>query len=151
MNPLYLLAVLASFVIADLITPQLNKPISGGEFTFTGATGRGACGLDIGNLSAGVSSSLFDSSSQWVPSDLPDGRYVLDDPVCKGICVQIEYKGSTAVFPVDNECAACDIDHVNLSTEAFLILEPAGGKNGLATNATITYLFCNSTTVTGNC
>ncbi|CAD5217867.1 unnamed protein product [Bursaphelenchus xylophilus] len=150
MNPLCLLAVVVPFVIADLITPQLNKPITG-EFTFTGATGRGACGLDIANLSAGVSSKLFDPSSQWVPSDLPDGRYVLDDPVCKGICVQIEYKGVTGTFPVDNECAACDVDHVNLSEEAFLILEPAGGNNGDAKPATITYLKCSDTTPTTNC
>ncbi|CAD5217861.1 unnamed protein product [Bursaphelenchus xylophilus] len=148
MNRVYLLSLLASFVIADQITPQLNKPISGGEFTFYGASGRGACGLDVQNLSAAVSGSLFDSNGQWVPSNLPDGRYILDDPVCRGICVQIEYKGKTAVFPADNKCPECAVDHVDLSTDAFLILEPAGGTVGIAKPATITYLFCNQTSVT---
>ncbi|CAD5217860.1 unnamed protein product [Bursaphelenchus xylophilus] len=147
MNSLYLFALLAPFVVADLITPQLNKPISGGEFTFYGASGRGACGLDVSSCSAAVSGSLFDSSAQWVPSTLPDGRYILDDPVCRGICVQIEYKGKTATFPADNKCPECAVDHVDLSTAAFLVLEPQGGTVGIAKPATITYLFCNQTTI----
>jgi len=32
------------------ITSQLNQPISGGEFTFYGAGGTGACGQDAGKV-----------------------------------------------------------------------------------------------------
>lgn len=77
------------------IVSQLNKPIANSQFTFYGAAGRGACGLDVSRCSAAVSGSLFDPSAQWVPSTLPDKRYILGDPVCKGICVKIVYNGKT--------------------------------------------------------
>ncbi|KAL3070848.1 hypothetical protein niasHS_016774 [Heterodera schachtii] len=32
---------------SDSISAQLNTPITGGQFTFYGIGGRGACGLDI--------------------------------------------------------------------------------------------------------
>ncbi|CAD5212441.1 unnamed protein product [Bursaphelenchus okinawaensis] len=148
MTALYLLAAVVVYVVADNITPELNTPISGGEFTFYGygTDSAGACGIDVTNCSAAVSGSLFTSGAAWVPSDLPDGRYILDDPVCEGICVQIQYNGKTGVFPVNNECPECEVNHVDLTTDAFLLLEPAGGTVGIATNATITYLFCNQTT-----
>jgi hypothetical protein len=51
-----------------------------------GIGGRGACGYDIDQpvQSAAVSGKLFDHGP-WVPSQLPDKRYVSSDPVCKGI------------------------------------------------------------------
>ncbi|CAD5228528.1 unnamed protein product [Bursaphelenchus okinawaensis] len=155
MNALYSLTLvplvilsLIPLVVSDNISPVLNQPITGGEFTFYGAAGRGACGLDVSSCSAALSGSLFTAGAAWVPSDLPDGRYILDDPICRGICVKIEYQGKTGVFIGDNQCPECAVDHVDLSTDAFLLLEPQGGTVGIAKDATITYLFCNETTLT---
>ncbi|KAI1718061.1 carbohydrate binding domain CBM49 domain-containing protein [Ditylenchus destructor] len=132
---------------AGLIEAQLNKPVPDSVFTFYGAAGRGACGLDISSCSAAASGSLFDPNAEWVPSNLPDGRYILNDPICKGICIKVEYKGKTAVFPIDNKCPECPVNHVDLSETAFLVLEPLGGTVGKATGATLTYLLCNQTTI----
>ncbi|KAI1711374.1 papain inhibitor [Ditylenchus destructor] len=129
------------------IEEELDKPINDSIFTLYGVSGRGACGLDVTNCSAAASGDLFDPNAQWVPSDLPDGRYVLDDPVCRGICVQVEYNGKSAVFPIDNKCSECPVNHVDLSESAFLVLEPKGGEVGRATGATLTYLYCNETTI----
>ncbi|CAD5212443.1 unnamed protein product [Bursaphelenchus okinawaensis] len=150
MNAWCLLAAVVAYVVADNITPELNTPISGGEFTFYGygTDSEGACGLDVTNCSAAASGTLFTSGAAWVPSNFSDGRYILDDPICQGICVQIEYQGKTGVFPINNECPECAVNHVDLTTDAFLYLEPLGGTVGIATDATITYLFCNQTTPT---
>nr|ADJ57307.1 expansin-like protein [Ditylenchus africanus] len=140
------------FVSADagLIEAQLNKPVPNSEFTFYGAGGKGACGLDVSSCSAAASGSLFDPNAQWVPSNYPDGRYILNDRICNGICIKVDYKGKSAVFPIDNKCPECEVNHVDLSESAFLVLEPLGGTVGVATGATLTYLFCNQTTIS-NC
>ncbi|KAH7697583.1 expansin-like protein [Aphelenchoides avenae] len=142
-----LTTLLIAALEAGKIEEQLNKPVADSVFTFYGASGKGACGLDVAKCSAAGSGELFDPSAQWVPSNLPDGRYVLDDNFCKGICVKVEYKGKTAVFPIDNKCPECPVNHVDLSQPAFLVLEPQGGTVGKATGAKLTYLFCNQTTI----
>lgn len=43
-------------------------------------------------MSAAVSGSLFNNAAQWVPSCLPDKRYLLNDPICMSKCVKITYK-----------------------------------------------------------
>ena len=43
-------------------------------------------------MSAAVSGSLFNNAAQWVPSCLPDKRYLLNDPICMNKCVKITYK-----------------------------------------------------------
>ena len=43
-------------------------------------------------------------------------------------------------FPANNRCNECALNHVDLSTPAFLALEPAGGTVGVAKDATIVYL-----------
>lgn len=92
--PVFVLFV-PSLNALGIIQQYLNVPQTGGEFTFYGASGTGACGLDVVTCSAAVSGNLFDPAATWVPSTLPDGRYILNDPVCDGICVKIEYKGKT--------------------------------------------------------
>ncbi|KAH7707993.1 expansin-like protein [Aphelenchoides avenae] len=139
--------VLCAAIEAGNIKSQLKKPLKNSQFTFYGAAGRGACGLDVKRCSVAASGQLFDSSAQWVPSTLPDKRYILNDPICKGICVKIQYNGKTAVFPVDNKCPECAPTHADLSEPAFLKLEPKGGVVGIAKGATLTYLFCNQTTI----
>uniref|UniRef100_A0A915EI51 RlpA-like protein double-psi beta-barrel domain-containing protein n=1 Tax=Ditylenchus dipsaci TaxID=166011 RepID=A0A915EI51_9BILA len=124
----------------------LDKPQTGGKFTFYGGIGRGACGLDydatIQGMSAAVSGKLFLPTDTWIPSDLPDKRSIKDDPICRGICVKIEYKGKTLTVPANNKCPECEVTHVDLSQGAFAYLEPGLGVVGIAKDATITYLKC---------
>ncbi|KAL3070392.1 hypothetical protein niasHT_032182 [Heterodera trifolii] len=126
------------------ITSNLNTAITGGKFTFYGISGRGACGLDIDTptMSAAASGSLFNSSASWVASCMSDGRYLLNDPICMNKCVKIQYNGKSLTVPINNKCSECELNHVDLSSAAFLWLEPAGGTVGVATGATITYLEC---------
>uniref|UniRef100_A0A914ICI0 RlpA-like protein double-psi beta-barrel domain-containing protein n=1 Tax=Globodera rostochiensis TaxID=31243 RepID=A0A914ICI0_GLORO len=130
---------------SDSITSKLNKPIAGGQFTFYGIGGRGACGLDIDtpSKSAAGSGTLFNSGAVWVPSCLKDERYLLNDRACINKCVKIQYKGKSLTVPINNKCSECAVDHVDLSEEAFNWLEPGGGTVGVAKNATITYLECS--------
>uniref|UniRef100_A0A915DHV6 RlpA-like protein double-psi beta-barrel domain-containing protein n=1 Tax=Ditylenchus dipsaci TaxID=166011 RepID=A0A915DHV6_9BILA len=76
----------------------------------------------------------------------PTKRYVLDDPICRGICAKIEYKGKSIIVPINNKCPECSIKHIDLSQGAFAYLEPKLGEVGIGRNAIITYLRCNSTT-----
>lgn len=92
---------------------------------------------------------------------MSDGRYLLNDPVCINKCVKIQYNSKTCVchlfvgnfssffflfcsltVPINNECPECAQNHVDLSEEAFLWLEPGGGTVGVATGATLTYIEC---------
>ncbi|KAF7633556.1 DPBB_1 domain-containing protein [Meloidogyne graminicola] len=115
-----------------------------------GIGGRGACGLDTDapTKSAAASGSLFNNSAQWVPSCLKDKRSVLNDPICMSKCVKITYKcvgcstAKTLTVPINNRCNECPINHVDLSNEAFLWLEPQGGTVGIGKDATITYINC---------
>ncbi|KAI1699146.1 papain inhibitor [Ditylenchus destructor] len=147
------LFVASALLFADVsfaeapIEAQLDKPITDSKFTFYGASGRGACGLDVQPCSAAASGDLFIPDGKWVPSDMEDKRYILDDPICKGICIKVEYQGKTAIFPVDNKCPECKPNHVDLSTAAFLVLEPQGGVVGIAKDATLTYLKCEGQTI----
>nr|CAD89105.1 EXP1 protein [Globodera rostochiensis] len=107
------------------INKNLNKPFKNSVFTFYGAGGRGACGLDAGvpKMSAAGSGNLFKPDGQWVDACRKDKRTLLDDPICKNICVKIDYNGKTECTP----------SHVDLSIDAFNYLEPRGGLVGKAT------------------
>ncbi|KAI1699145.1 papain inhibitor [Ditylenchus destructor] len=135
-----------SFAAAP-IEAQLDKPIKDSIFTFYGASGRGACGIDVQPCSAAASGDLFDPSAKFVESDMADKRYISNDPICKGICIKVEYQGKSAIFPVDNKCPECKPNHVDLSEKAFLVLEPQGGTVGIAKDATLTYLKCAGQTI----
>uniref|UniRef100_A0A914I2Z2 EXPB1 protein n=1 Tax=Globodera rostochiensis TaxID=31243 RepID=A0A914I2Z2_GLORO len=128
------------------INKNLNKPFKNSVFTFYGAGGRGACGLDAGvpKMSAAGSGNLFKPDGQWVDACRKDKRTLLDDPICKNICVKIDYNGKTLTVPINNKCPECTPSHVDLSIDAFNYLEPRGGLVGKATGATLTYLKCPS-------
>ncbi|CAD5212741.1 unnamed protein product [Bursaphelenchus okinawaensis] len=133
--------------MSDNITPVMNTLITGGEFTYYDASGTGACGLTLTGCNAAVSADLFTTGATWGAN--ADGVYVLQDPVCENMCVTIEYNGVTASFPITDKCPTCATNHVDLATNAFTVLEPNTAV-GVATPATITYVFCNTTTVS-NC
>uniref|UniRef100_A0A915D2S8 RlpA-like protein double-psi beta-barrel domain-containing protein n=1 Tax=Ditylenchus dipsaci TaxID=166011 RepID=A0A915D2S8_9BILA len=151
---IFLAIALLTTVFCCLVSAQLdailNVPQTNSNFTFYGGAGRGACGLDydatINAISAAGSGQLFVPNEKWVPSTLPDGRYVLDDPICRGICAKVEYNGKSIIVPINNKCPECSVKHIDLSQGAFAYLEPKLGEVGIGRNATITYMKCNSTT-----
>nr|AEP19215.1 expansin B1 [Heterodera avenae]AFQ55679.1 expansin [Heterodera avenae] len=127
------------------INQILNKPVPNSIFTFYGdPAGRGACGLETGvpKMSAAASGNLFSPSGQWKDACREDKQYMLDDPICKNICIKIDYKGKTLTVPINNKCPECPQNHVDLSTSAFIFLEPGGGTVGIARDATLTYMKC---------
>ncbi|KAL7077547.1 hypothetical protein ACQ4LE_003299 [Meloidogyne hapla] len=128
---------------SGVIDPHLDTPISDGIFTFYGAGGQGACGIDSATpkMSAAVSAVLFDSNAKWINSCYT-GHEVRNDKVCINKCVTIEYHSKTLTVPITNECPECPLNHVDLSREAFDWLEPKDGIVGRATGATITYKTC---------
>ncbi|KAH7704981.1 expansin-like protein [Aphelenchoides avenae] len=128
--------------------PYYNKPYANGGFTlYGGVGGRGSCGLDVTSCSAAGATRFVSPNAQWGASTLPDGRWVLKDPMCEGMCVKIEYNGKTGVFPVTTGCNECTENRVGLHEGAFsyFLNKNAGVVNG---GVTITYIFCNTTQVT---
>ncbi|KAL3081613.1 hypothetical protein niasHT_034271 [Heterodera trifolii] len=131
---------------AGPIDAYLGKPVKDSIFTFYGAGGRGACGLDAGvpKMSAAGSGQLFKSDGQWKDACRADKQYMLDDPICKNICIKVDYNGKTLTVPINNKCPECAPNHVDLSIDAFNFLEPRGGIVGIAKGATLTYMKCPS-------
>nr|QIO03923.1 expansin [Pratylenchus penetrans] len=131
------------------VTSVLNKPYSNGIFTFYGAGGTGACGLDSSKpeFSAAASGQLFDSNQNWV-APCTGTQYILNDAICVNKCIKITYtcvgcsSAKTLIVPINNKCPECAPDHVDLSIPAFMHLEPQGGTVGIARNAVITYIEC---------
>ncbi|CAD5217857.1 unnamed protein product [Bursaphelenchus xylophilus] len=147
MNSLYLLALFVPLAMSTApITSQINKPIAGGQFTYYDAVGNGACGEPLKKCTAALSAKLFDPAAKWGPSPKDASKYVLQDPACNDLCVKIEYKGKTASFPIQDKCPGCEPNHVDLSEDAFKVLESNLGV-GKATPATITYLPCSQTKI----
>nr|ADY02960.1 expansin [Heterodera glycines] len=137
---------LASTGTSGPIDSYIGKSISNSVFTFYGGGGRGACGLDSGvpKMSAAGSGKLFKSDGQWKDACRADKQYMLDDPICKDICIKIDYNGKSLTVPINNKCPECDVNHVDLTIDAFNYLEPRGGEVGKATGATLTYMKCPS-------
>ncbi|KAL3099986.1 hypothetical protein niasHS_001912 [Heterodera schachtii] len=131
---------------AGPIDAYLGKPVKNSIFTFYGAGGRGACGLDAGvpKMSAAGSGQLFKSDGQWKDACRADKQYMLDDPICKNICIKVDYNGKSLTVPINNKCPECPPNHVDLSIDAFNYLEPLGGLVGIAKGATLTYMKCPS-------
>ncbi|KAL3099985.1 hypothetical protein niasHS_001911 [Heterodera schachtii] len=137
---------LSSIKTAGPIDAYLGKPVKNSIFTFYGAGGRGACGLDAGvpKMSAAGSGQLFKSDGQWKDACRADKQYMLDDPICKNICIKVDYNGKSLTVPINNKCPECPPNHVDLSIDAFNYLEPRGGLVGIAKDATLTYMKCPS-------
>uniref|UniRef100_A0A915DTJ6 Uncharacterized protein n=1 Tax=Ditylenchus dipsaci TaxID=166011 RepID=A0A915DTJ6_9BILA len=52
----------------------------------------------IDGFSACASGQLFLPNSKWVPGNRTDGGYVRDDPICKGMCVTIQYNTKSSIL-----------------------------------------------------
>ena len=95
-----------------------------GSMTFYNDIGFGACGTAI-NASTQM---LVAVSHTWWTTANPN-----NDPLCRGISVQVTYKGHTITVPVKDKCPSCDAKHIDLSQRAFQRLAPLslGVVNGI--------------------
>src|ERR1700733_4463423 len=105
------LAVAAAQGTADV---PIGPPITG-SITYYNNAGLDACGKPID----ASSQFLVAVSHQWWTAANPN-----DDPICHGISVQVTYNGKTITLPVEDKCASCDADHIDLSQPAFAELAP---------------------------
>jgi hypothetical protein len=101
----------------------IGQPITG-SITYYNNAGLDACGNSID----ASSQYLVAVSMHWWTTANPN-----DDPICQGISVQVTYNGKTITLPVEDECASCDADHIDLSQPAFAELAPlsVGLVNGV--------------------
>ncbi|KAF7632305.1 Expansin B [Meloidogyne graminicola] len=108
----------------------LNQP-SPCDFTYYIDAGYGACGtlIDANNQDLAAI-----SYTQWV------GGNPNNDPICKNICVKIDYNGKSIKVPVKDKCPSCTESHVDLSRTAFMKL--ANLNIGHVYGATKTFAIC---------
>jgi hypothetical protein len=101
----------------------VGEPITG-SITYYNNVGLDACGASID----ASSQYLVAVSPHWWTTANPN-----DDPICHGVSVQVTYKGKTITVPVEDECASCDADHIDLSQPTFADLAPlsVGVVNGI--------------------
>jgi Lytic transglycolase len=109
---------------------SISQPMTGSA-TYYNDIGYGACGTPV---DASVQD-LVAVSYQWWTAPNPN-----DDPLCRGISVQLTYNGNTITVPVEDKCPSCAADHIDLSQQVFQELAPLsqGVING------ITWEFVNS-------
>jgi hypothetical protein len=101
----------------------IGQPVTG-SITYYNNEGLDACGKSID----ASSQHLVAVSAHWWSAANPN-----DDPICQGISVQVTYHGNTITVPVEDKCASCDADHIDLSQSAFAELAPlsVGVVNGI--------------------
>ncbi|MEU3370595.1 cysteine/serine endopeptidase inhibitor [Streptomyces sp. NPDC006711] len=81
-----------------------------GKATYYNDKGYGACGTQID----ASSQDLVAVSPAWWTTANPN-----NDPLCKGISVQVTYHGKTITVPVRDKCLSCERTHIDLSQTAF--------------------------------
>ncbi|CAM4079236.1 cysteine/serine endopeptidase inhibitor [Kibdelosporangium persicum] len=86
-----------------------NQPINGNA-TYYDNSGYGACGTWI---NAATEMLVAVPASYWT-SPNPN-----NDPLCRGVSVQVTYNGRTITVPVKDKCPSCGSGHIDLSRPAF--------------------------------
>jgi expansin (peptidoglycan-binding protein) len=81
-----------------------------GKATYYDNAGYGACGT----LIDAARQDLVAVSARWWTSPNPN-----NDPLCRGVSVEVTYKGKTITVPVRDKCPSCDAGHIDLSRTAF--------------------------------
>ncbi|MFG3284473.1 cysteine/serine endopeptidase inhibitor [Streptomyces sp. NPDC048111] len=81
-----------------------------GKATYYNDKGYGACGTPID----ASSQDLVAVSPAWWTTANPN-----NDPLCRGISVQVTYRGKTIKVPVRDKCLSCASTHIDLSQTAF--------------------------------
>ncbi|RSM87574.1 hypothetical protein DMH04_11260 [Kibdelosporangium aridum] len=96
-----------------------DRPINGNA-TYYDNSGYGACGTWI---NAATEMLVAVPAAYWT-SPNPN-----NDPLCKGVSVQVTYNGRTITVPVKDKCPSCGSGHIDLSRPAFAQLaDPALGN-----------------------
>ncbi|WP_073483043.1 cysteine/serine endopeptidase inhibitor [Streptoalloteichus hindustanus] len=91
----------------------------GGKATYYDNAGYGACGTRI---NANTEMLVAVPASYWT-SPNPN-----NDPLCKGVSVEVSFQGRTIRVPVRDKCPSCDRTHIDLSKPAFARLaDPSRG------------------------
>lgn len=108
-------------------TASADVPIGrqmNGKMTYYTDKGYGACGTPID----ATSQDLVAVPASWWTSPNPN-----NDPLCKGVSVEVSYNGKTIRVPVRDKCPSCDPTHIDLSRTAFQKLAPLdrGVVNGI--------------------
>ncbi|MBC2878384.1 MULTISPECIES: cysteine/serine endopeptidase inhibitor [Streptomyces] len=95
-----------------------------GKMTYYNDKGYGACGTPID----ASSQDLVAVPAAWWTSPNPN-----NDPLCRGVSVEVSYNGKTIRVPVRDKCPSCDRTHLDLSQTAFRKLAPLdrGVVNGI--------------------
>ncbi|HEX6340564.1 cysteine/serine endopeptidase inhibitor [Umezawaea sp.] len=93
-----------------------DQPING-RSTYYDAVGFGACGTPI---DARTELLVAVPAAYWTSAN-PN-----DDPLCRGVSVQVTHNGRTVTAPVRDKCAGCGSTHVDLSAPAFSSLADTG-------------------------
>ncbi|MEW2626306.1 cysteine/serine endopeptidase inhibitor, partial [Streptomyces sp. NPDC048106] len=109
-----------------------------GQMTYYNDSGPGACGPVID----AATEDLVAVSSAWWTSEDPN-----QDRLCKGVEVQVSYKGKTITVPVKDMCPSCAADHLDLSQTAFQKLAPL--EEGLVKGITWKFVTDNGEPVEG--
>ncbi|MBO0655844.1 RlpA-like double-psi beta-barrel domain-containing protein [Streptomyces triculaminicus] len=114
------IALAAGPAAADV---PIGQPMNG-KMTYYTDKGFGACGTPID----ANSQDLVAVSPSWWTSANPN-----NDPLCKGISVEVSYNGKTVRVPVRDKCLSCDRTHIDLGRPAFQKLAPLdrGVVNGI--------------------
>ncbi|SMD27096.1 cysteine/serine endopeptidase inhibitor [Kibdelosporangium aridum] len=86
-----------------------DRPINGNA-TYYDNSGYGACGTWV---NAATEMLVAVPASYWT-SPNPN-----NDPLCKGVSVQVTYNGRTITVPVKDKCPSCGSGHIDLSRPAF--------------------------------
>ncbi|MBZ4323949.1 cysteine/serine endopeptidase inhibitor [Streptomyces huiliensis] len=95
-----------------------------GKMTYYNDRGYGACGTPID----ASSQDLVAIPAAWWTTPNPN-----NDPLCRGVSVEVSYNGKTIRVPVRDKCPSCDRTHIDLSQTAFGKLAPLdrGVVNGI--------------------
>ncbi|ATE54350.1 cysteine/serine endopeptidase inhibitor [Actinosynnema pretiosum] len=100
----------------------IGQPVSGNTTYYTDS-GYGACGTW---LNASTELLVAVSASYWTTAN-PN-----NDPLCRGISVEVTRNGKTVKAPVRDKCPSCAPGHIDLSLPAFRQLaDPNLGNVGV--------------------
>ncbi|TKR73804.1 hypothetical protein L596_021072 [Steinernema carpocapsae] len=101
------------------------------NFTYSNSAGYGACGSQI---NAATQNLIAVGPSYW---STPNPN---NDPVCKHVCIRVNYGGKSRTVPVKDKCSGCNANQFSLSQPAFQFFAPL--STGHIYGATCTFVRC---------
>ncbi|TKR67115.1 hypothetical protein L596_023317 [Steinernema carpocapsae] len=101
------------------------------DFTYYNDAGYGACGNQI---NAAWENLVAVAPPYW---STPNPN---NDPVCRNVCIRVDYNGKSRTMPVKDKCPSCNANHFDLSQAAFQFFAPT--SVGHIWGATCTFVNC---------